>query len=34
MHICIAYLQTFYLFDELVFFSSDEFGERVSIVKA
>ena len=34
MHICIAYSQTFYLFDELVFFFSDEFGERVSVVKA
>lgn len=34
MHICIAYSQTFFLFDELVFFFSDEFGERVSVVKA
>ena len=33
MHICIAYSQTFFLFDELVFFFSDEFGERVSVVR-
>ena len=34
MHICIAYSQTFFLFDELVFFLSDEFGERGSVMKA
>ena len=34
MHIRIAYSQTFFLFDELVFSFSDEFVERVSVVKA